>query len=166
MKILTGNMKNSILPSTAHILKQLQLKHPEGKKASQDILLTDTAETIDPIKFENIDAEKIEKPAVKTQGGSGPSDIDADVWKRILTSKQFGRSFIDLFKVFAEVSKKICSIGNQSAFLKAFPPSRLIPLGKDHGLRPIGRGEALRHIADKVFVTHFRTKIVTLVGSL
>ena len=118
-------MKNSILPSTAHILKQLQLKHPEGKKASQDILLTDTAETIDRIKFENIDAEKI-----------------------------------------VEVSKKICSIGNQSAFLKAFLPSRLIPLGKDHGLRPIGRGEALRHIADKVFVIHFRTKIVTLVGSL
>ena len=59
MKILTDNMKNGILPLRRHILNQLQLKHPEGKKASQEILPTDTPETIHPIKFESIDVEKI-----------------------------------------------------------------------------------------------------------
>ena len=34
MKILTDNMKNSILPLTGQTLNQLQLKHPEGKEAS------------------------------------------------------------------------------------------------------------------------------------
>ena len=130
-------------------------------------MLTDTPETIHPIKFESIiDVEKIQKGAVKTQGGSGPSGMDADGWKRILTSKQFGKSSIDLCKAFAEVIKKICSIENQSASLEAFLACRLIPLDKNPGLRPIGIGEVLRRIAGKVVVTHFRTEIVTSVGSL
>ena len=78
MKILTDNMKNCILPLTGKTLNHLQLKHPEGKEASQAILLTDTLETIHPIKFESIDVETIEKVAVKTQGGSGPSGMGAD----------------------------------------------------------------------------------------
>ena len=59
MKILADNMKNGILPLTGQTLNQLKLKHPEGKEASQEILPTDTPETIHPIKFESIDVEKI-----------------------------------------------------------------------------------------------------------
>ena len=92
MKILTDNIKNGILPLKRQTLNQLQLKHPEGKEASQEILLTDTPETIHPIKFESIDVEKLQKATVKTQGGSGPSGIDADGWKRILTSEKLHRS--------------------------------------------------------------------------
>ena len=69
MKILTGTMKNGILPLTGETLNQLQLKHPEGKEASQEILLIDTPETIHLIKFKSVDTEKIQKTAVKTQGG-------------------------------------------------------------------------------------------------
>ena len=159
-------MKNGILPLTRLTLNLLQLKHPEGKEASQEILLTDTPETIHPIKFESIDVEKIQKAAVKTQGGSGPSGMDADGWKRVLTSKQFGKSSIDLSKAFDEVIKKICSIENQSASLEAFLACRLIPLDKNPGLRTNGVGEVLRRIVGKVVVTHFRTETVTSVGSL
>ena len=55
IKILTDNMKNGILPLTRRTLNQLQLKHPERKEASQKISLTDTPETIHPIKFESTD---------------------------------------------------------------------------------------------------------------
>ena len=81
MKILTDNMINYILPLTRQTLNQLQLKHPEGKEASQEIVLTDSPETIHPIKLESIDVEKIQKAAVKTQGRSGPSGMDVDGWK-------------------------------------------------------------------------------------
>ena len=92
--------------------------------------------------------------------------MDADGWKRILTSKQFGKSSIDLCKVFSEVIKKICSIENQSASLEAFLACRLIPLDINPGLRLIGIGEVLCRIAGKIAVTHFRTEIVISVGSL
>ena len=166
MKNLTNNMKNGILPLTRQTLNQLQLKHPEGKEASQEILLTDTPETIHPIKFESVDVEKIQKAAVKTQGRSGPSGMDADGWKRMLTLKQFGKSSIDLCKAFTEVIKKIYIIANQSASLEAFLACRLIPLDKNPGLRPIGIGGVLRRVAVEGVVTHFRTEIVTSVGSL
>ena len=92
--------------------------------------------------------------------------MDADGWKRILTSKQFEKSSIVLCKAFTEVVKKICCIKNQSASLEAFLGCRLIPLDKNPGLRPIGIGAVLRRIAGKAVVTHFRTEIVTSVGSL
>ena len=82
MKILTDNMNNGILLLTWQTLNQLQLKHPEGKEASQEKLLTDTPETIHPIKFESIDVEKIQKAALKTQGGPGPSGMVAHGSKR------------------------------------------------------------------------------------
>ena len=86
-------------------LNQLQLKHPEGEEASQEILLTYTPETIHPIKLESFDLEKIQKAAVKIQGSSRSSGIDADGCKRILTSKQFGKSSIDIFKAFSSVCR-------------------------------------------------------------
>ena len=153
MKILTDDMKNGILPLTGQTLSQLKLKHPEGEEASQEILPTDTPETIHPIKFESIDAEKIQKAAVKTQDGSGASGMDADGWKRNKTSKQFGKSSIDLCKAFAEVIKTICCIENQSASLEAFLAFRLVLFDKNPGLRSIGIGEVLRRIAGKVVVT-------------
>lgn len=41
-------------------------------------------------KCEDIDVEKIQNVAIKTQGGAGPLGMDLDGWKSILTSKQFG----------------------------------------------------------------------------
>ena len=90
------------------------------------MFLTDTPETIYPIKFDNIDVEKIQKAAIKTQGGLGPSGMDVDSWKRILTSKEFGESSIHLCKAFDEVTKKIGSIENESASLEAFLACQLI----------------------------------------
>ena len=59
MKILTDNMKNGILPLAGQTLNQLQFNDPEGKEAFQEILLTDTPETIHPVKFKSIDMGKI-----------------------------------------------------------------------------------------------------------
>ena len=37
--------------------------------------------------FTGIDEEMIRKAAIKTKGGSGPSAMDADGWRRILMFK-------------------------------------------------------------------------------
>ena len=71
-----------------------------------------------------------------------------------------------LRKAFAEVIKKICSVKNQSSNLEAFLACRLIPLDKNSGLWAIGVGELLRRITGEAVVTHIRTNIITLVGSL
>ena len=154
MKLLTDNMQNGVLPLTKETQNMLKQKHPSGKQAHAQTLLTDTPEKINPIKFHTIDGEQVRKAAIKTRGGAGPSGLDADGWRRILTSKQFGKCSNDLCNTFAEVIKKICTTDNISSSLEAFLACRLIPLDKNPGLRPIGIGEILRRIAGKVVVSH------------
>ena len=42
-------------------------------------------QSIHKIKYECIDAEVIQNTALYTRGGSGPSKMDGDGWRRILT---------------------------------------------------------------------------------
>ena len=78
MKLLTDNMKNGILTLNDNILNQLQQKHPQGKKADVEVLLTDKPEKVHPIKYECIDADMVRRAAAKTKGGAGPSCLDAN----------------------------------------------------------------------------------------
>ena len=87
---------------------------------------------------------------MKTRGGSGPSGMDADGWRHILLSKNFGDAPNDLCKAIASVIKKLCTEKLRSNNIEALLASRLIPLDKHPGLRPIGVGEVLRRITGKV----------------
>ena len=66
------------------------VKQTKGKEASQEILLPYKKHLFQLNKCEDIDVEKIQNVAIKTQGGAGPLGMDLDGWKSILTSKQFG----------------------------------------------------------------------------
>ena len=109
-----------------------------------------------------MDAENVRKAALKIRGGAGPSEFDADDWKKIFTSNQFGDSTDDLCKTFAEMIYKLCTVENQSISLEAFLANRLIPLDKNPGLIPIGVDEVLRTIAEKVIVSHLKEDVYTI----
>ena len=47
--------------------------------------------------------------ALKTKGGSGPSELDADEWRKILLSMSYGTINADLRRAFVNVIKKICT---------------------------------------------------------
>ena len=52
-------------------------KHPPGKPASTNILLQGSPIPMNPILFENLNAEAIRKAALKTNGAAGLSGLDA-----------------------------------------------------------------------------------------
>ena len=131
MKLLTNNMKNGVLPLNKKTLEQLKQKHPQRCDADLEIMLPDKPEEILPVKFDSIDAENVRKAALKTRCGAGQSGLDADGWKMIFTSNQFGDSIDDLCKIFIEVTKKLCTVENNSTSLEAFLVNRLIPLDKN-----------------------------------
>ena len=70
-------------------------------------MLPDIPKEIHPIKFHSIDAKRVKKAILKTKDTAGLSGLDADGWKRIFTSNQFGNSSSNLCKTFAEVIKKL-----------------------------------------------------------
>ena len=102
----------------------------------------------------------------ETRGGSGPSGMDADGRRHILLSKDFGDAPNDLCKAIASVIKKLCTEKLRSNNIEALLASRLIPLDKHPGLRPIGVGDVLRRITGKVVVSVLRKDVIASVGSL
>ena len=107
----------------------------------------------------------IRKAAMKTRERSGPSCVDADGWKRILLSKNFGESFSDICQTIAKVTKKLCT-EELSTSTEGFLACQLIPLNKNPGLRPIGVSEVLKKIIGRVIVSVVRNDIISSVSSL
>ena len=63
------------------------------------------------------------------KGGSGPSGLDANGWRRILTSRAFGTATLDLRKTFAQLIKELHEEELESpSSLESFVACRLIPL--------------------------------------
>ena len=145
-------MQNDIVSLNDETFRMLRMKHPKEEPASADVLFPDEPVVIHPIVFEKIDAELVRTAARKTQGGSGPSGMDADGWRRILVSNSFGKSSSDLCQSIAQLAKKLCTEEQNDASLEAFLACRLIPLDKNPGIRPIGIGEILRRIIGKTII--------------
>jgi hypothetical protein len=70
----------------------------------------------DPIVFGNIDESSIAKAATRTKGAAGPSGLDADGWRRILISKNYGKDGKDLRTALARMTHTLCTqeIGDEN----------------------------------------------------
>ena len=73
------------------------------------MILEGPTQLIHPTMFEVIDSDMIKKAVLITKGGSGPSGIDADGWKKILVSKVYGDAGEDLRKTLAKFIIKTCT---------------------------------------------------------
>ena len=145
----------------------MKKKHPKSKNANNDVLLTGAPQDVHPIMFAGIDKEMTRKAAIETKGGSGPSGMDADGWRRILCSNNFGDANVDLRKVKANFIKKICAEKvSIKVSIEEFVACRLIPPDKNPGLRPIGVGEILRRITGKVIRSELKKEVVSSTESL
>ena len=132
---------------------ELKNLHPSAKEASEEILMEGEIPFFDPIIFSNIDDSAIATAALKTKGGAGPSGMDADGWRRILVSKNYGKVGKDLRTSIAKMTQNLCSRevkvfeDTKRSSIEAYTANRLIPLEKNPtGVRPIGIGEVLRRI--------------------
>ena len=108
----------------------------------------------------------IRKTAIRTTGGAGPSNMDADGWRRILVSNNFGTSSSNLRKAFANGVQKLCTDLVQTHTIETFLCCRLIPLDKNPGLQLTGVGTVFRRIAGKVIVSVLKEDVIKCTGTL
>ena len=160
IKLLTNNMKGGTLSLNDQTMELLHAKHPEGKTPCTMLTYQVRCEipTVQPIIFEAIDDEMVLKAAQLTKGG--PSGMDADGWRKILTSRVYGETGNDVRRAFANSIKKMCTDEITDNSLEALMASRLVPLDKNPGLRPNGVGEVLRKIAGKIVMGIMREDVV------
>ena len=170
MKVLEKSSNLGIAKMTEETFAELQKLHPEAKEAYPQTLAQGEAPYFDPVIFTKIDEGSISKAALRTRGSAGPSGLDADQWRRMLVSKNYGTTGKELRIAIAKMTKKLCTIEMQpteSSSLEAYIASRLVPLVKEPaGIRPIGIGEVLRRIIGKTIVAAVKPEIMESSGSL
>ena len=164
--VLSPNSIQSTTDGPRSVLDILIAKHPPSTIPPADILLNgDNVNCLHtPIIFEAITGEVIRKATLHTQGAAGPSGLDAYAWRRLSTS--FKGASSDLCDSLAAVTRRICSTNINPEGLSAFTASRLIPLDKSPGIRPVGIGEVARRIAAKTVLRLLSEDIRAATGPL
>ena len=131
-------MTNGNLPLDEKTLNFLKQKHTQSKPVCEETLINGEPPVIHHIIMHNINEELVRKAAVKTKGGSGSSGLDADGWRKMLTSKVFGCCTSNLCKAIADLIKYIyinkIEFPNSTTSLETFIATRLVPLDKNPGL--------------------------------
>ena len=105
-----GTQQTGLLPVTDEVLQDLKSKHPASVEPVLESLIKGPLPKVlsQEVIFENIDGNLIYNCSKKTSGAAGPSGADADVWKRILGSKQFKTKPAELCDAVAELARKLC----------------------------------------------------------
>ena len=113
---------------------------------------------------ETVNGDLIRSLALQVHGSAEPLCVDAAGWHRMCTAFQSASS--DLCDVLADVIKCISTEHVNLSGLTAFIASRLIPLDKQPGVRPIGISEIVHRIIRKAILSVTKSDIQSAAGSL
>ena len=134
---------------TLNSLEGLKGKHPEEADIADESLLYGPIDYIPPGVFDLIDEILIFDAATTTKGSAGPSGMDAELYRRILCSKNVKAEGKVLREETAVFTRNLLKIAYHPSLLEGYTSCRLIPLDKNPGIRPTGVGEVLRRIVGK-----------------
>jgi len=115
---------------------------------------------VEQVIYEEINGTQIYKAAKSVSGAAGPSGADADLWIRLLCSKQFKSKPAELCKALAAVARKLNTSEVNPQYLRALVAGRLIPLDKKPGVRPIGIGDVVRRIISRATTMVLKPELV------
>ena len=132
----------------------------------ENSLLFGPIEKIEESLFYNIYETMVFRAAKFTNGSAGPSQTDAEFFRFILTHKNFKEEGKKLRNEIAKFARLIASKPFNPDLLDSYVNSRLIPLNKCPGVRPIGIGETFRRIVGKCLSWELKTAIQVAAGPL
>ena len=98
-------------PLNEEIKNILLSKHPEARPIHQDTIYdSENVPAVEPVIFEEISAEKVQKIARNMKGSGGPTLVDSDTWKDFICSKAFNSaSQLQLCQAIADLAKRLCT---------------------------------------------------------
>ena len=172
-KFINNNDNVTGVHSITKAVKQALInKHPKAEELHNEVLLPVTRPTPNPVIYEQLTTEVIQRSSKNLSGSGGPTLIDADTWKYFLCSRSYGRLPLHLAEVICGLAKRLCTEKVHPDCLEEYIACRLIPLDKgadkhgNPGIRPIGIGETLRRIVGKSVTTILKSDIQAAGGCL
>ncbi|CAB3982253.1 Hypothetical predicted protein [Paramuricea clavata] len=166
IKLLDKESSSGLLSLSPEVLESLKEKHPLAAEIEDESLLHGPIDHIPPNVFDLIGEEIIYNAAMKTKGSAGPSGMDAELYRRILCSKNFKTEGKILREELAILTRNLLKTSYHPSLLEGYTSCRLIPLDKNPGIRPIGVGEILRRIIGKTVTTFLKMEIQEAAGPL
>ena len=167
LRYLSEDNCRGVLPLTDDVMRQLHEKHPEAQDAKLGSILFGPVEEVHDSLYQQIDGEMIREAALRTKGSGGPSGVDANGFKRILTCKSFKKSSANLCDALATMTRKLCTEYIDPRTIEPILANRLIPLDKGEGaVRPIGVGEVIRRVIGKCVMKVTKEDVLDASGSL
>ena len=144
------------------VLGILRDKHPEGQPLEPNCIQSQHPRTLPyhPAVFDKISARLLRRHAMNTHGSAGPSGLDADDWRRLLSA--FGQTSTNLCKLVAKFAKRLATSIIPPDDLIAYNGCRLVALDKCPGVRSIGIGEVMRRITGRLIVDFIRQDLSSL----
>ena len=89
LKFLDEDGGKGVLRLSESVIKELKEKHPDPARISKEALLNGPIDYIPKCRFDAIDEQTVLKAALLTKGSAGPSGMDAEIYRRMLCSKNF-----------------------------------------------------------------------------
>lgn len=165
LRLISEEGSNGPLRVTPEVKEELVRKHPKGIVAEKETKIQEKMGSAASYLFDEIDEEMVWKKALKTQGGAGPSGLNADMMKNLLSTKQHGEQSTNLRTAIAKLAQKLATENCQN--LDAYTARRLLPLEKKpKGVRPIGIGEILNRIIGKCVMQVTQAGVKRAAGNL
>ena len=140
IRLLSNSMEVGVLALNKETIDLLKVKHPVEKGASEDTKLHGRLPTVENIISDVIDDSVFSGDGENYSRSLWTIGIDTNGWRRILVLGDYGDASNDLRKAIASLIKKICIEEIDDSSLLSLMASRLVPLNKNPGLRPIGVG--------------------------
>ena len=140
-------------------------KHPPSKPIDENYITPVSNETIlfNQSLFDQINGQHIKKAAMRTHGSHGPSGLDSNEWRRILTYVGQQQS-VEVSKIIAKNAKKFTTEELNPELMESYNACRLIPLDKNPGVTTIGIGEVMRRIIGRTITKCLKNELMS-VGS-
>ena len=171
IRVLSDEHKGGVLAPTdlidgRPVLEILRDKHPEGQPLEPSCIQSEHPRTLPyhPAVFDKISARLVRKHAMKTHGSAGPSGLDADDWRRLLSA--FGQTSTNLCKLVAKFAKRLATSTIPPDDLITYNGCRLVALDKCAGVRTIDIGEVMRRITGRIIVDCIRQDLTSLGGTM
>ena len=78
------------------MIRTLRQKHPDAKPSNDTLMLYGSFNLASKIIFDRVNADLVNKSAIRTRGSHGPSGLDGNFWSKILCNSTFGNVSDDL----------------------------------------------------------------------
>ncbi|MEL6606451.1 MAG: reverse transcriptase domain-containing protein, partial [Cyanobacteria bacterium J06614_10] len=165
LRMINNSEGGGPLEVTNKIKKMLEDKHPKAQTADNEAKVVHQDGVAAPYLFEGITENMVWMKALKTQGGAGPSGINADMMRDFLSTKKFGEQATNLRTAIAGLARKLATQNCRNT--EAYTARRLLALEKlPEGIRPIGIGEVLNRIIGKCVMHILKTTVRKAAGNL